>query len=179
MLETVFTALHRLSAEAALAKDFAAARGDALPRELTVLLADDSLPALECWKERMDQMVGSVTGALKEPYLLTSGRAFAAACLVLIRANISWETLDFQRQREASPQLRLDSIHEISALVDRLHAQGEKVIAAKTVLLWCKADAFYRQGTPVERQWSHRDIATAWVQESRKDPTLAAVLRPA
>lgn len=179
MLETVFTALHRLAVEADLAKDFAAARGDALPRELTVLLAETSLPALECWRERMDQMVGSVTGALKEPYLLTSGRAFAAACLVLIRAKVTWSTLDFQRQREAAPQLRLDSVHEIPALVDRLTAQGEKVIASKTVLLWCKTDALYRQGTSVERQWSHQDIATAWVQESRKDPTLAAILRPA
>lgn len=166
-----------LAQDAQTVHDFQVAQGEKVSGTVTLLLSGDRAKPLTRWGEEMHELCGVIAGTHDDSYLMEATQTYYWASLYAAMAATTWEGLRFDEGRRAAATCGIASPGELLGAVDRLVAQGVEARPDKLFLLWNVADHLYRSRTPADQQWSLDQLMEADLQDMKKRPYLAPILR--
>ena len=172
----IFRIYAQAAADAETIRDFQLAQGEAVSGTIKLLCQRDPAKLLSRWREEMDELCGVLDGSHDDSYLMESTQTFYWGSLYCAVRGATWETLGFEAARSQAPVCGISSVPELRAAVERLMATPEAK-PEKVFLLWNVADCLYRQQTPAAGQWSLEQLMEAELQERKKRPWMAPLLK--
>ena len=172
----IFRIYAQAAADAETIRDFQLAKGEAVSGTVSLLCKRDPAKLLSRWREEMDELCGVLDGSHDDSYLMESTQTFYWGSLYCAVRGANWETLGFEAARSQAPVCGISSVPELRAAVERLMATPDAK-PEKVFLLWNVADCLYRQQTPAADQWSLEQLMEADLQEMKKRPWMAPLLK--